>query len=287
MKFTKIHGLGNDYIYVDARKYRIDNPNYLSKVLSNRHLGIGSDGLILLLKPTTNEADFKMRIFNSDGSEAEMCGNGIRGLAKYIFDNKFSKKKFLNIETNCGIKKLTLEIKNKKVENVTVDMGEIILDCDKIPVNFDSKVCINQKLEINDNEFYFTAISVGNPHCVIFTENVQNIDLEKLGPMIENNEIFPNKTNVEFIKIIDKNNILMRVWERGSGETLACGTGATASVVAGILNDKLNNECTVHLKEGTLKIYFDTLTKHAFLTGSATKVFDGKIKVKKLTKKTE
>ncbi len=287
MKFTKIHGLGNDYIYVDARKYRIDNPNILSKLLSNRHLGIGSDGLILLLKPTTNEADFKMRIFNSDGSEAEMCGNGIRGLAKFIFDNKFSKKNFLNIETNCGIKKLTLEVKNKKLDNVTVDMGEIILECSKIPVNFNNNTCINQKLKIDNNDFYFTAVSVGNPHCVIFTENIKNIDLEKLGPMIENNEIFPNKTNVEFIKIIDENNISMRVWERGSGETLACGTGATASVVAGILNNKLNNECTVHLKEGNLKIYFDNLTKHAFLTGGVTKVFDGKIKVKKLTKKTE
>lgn len=285
MKFTKIHGLGNDYIYVDARKYKIDNPNHLSKILSNRHLGIGSDGLILLLKPTINEADFKMRIFNSDGSEAEMCGNGIRGLAKFIFDNNFSKKTKLNIETNCGIKKLDLEIKKKNLENITVDMGEIILDCDKIPVNFNGNTCINQKLKINDNDFYFTAVSVGNPHCVIFTENIENIDLEKLGPMIENNEIFPNKTNVEFIKIIDENNISMRVWERGSGETLACGTGATASVVAGILNNKLNNTCIVHLKEGTLRIYFDNLTKHAFLTGGATKVFDGKIKVKKLIKK--
>lgn len=271
MKFSKIHGLGNDYIYADATKYNIDNPSYLSKVLSNRHLGIGSDGLILLMKATTNEADFKMRIFNADGSEAEMCGNGIRGLAKYIYENNYSKKDKLKIETNCGIKELKLDIKGNEVKNVTVDMGEI-------------KYTFKGEIVIDNQYFKFISISVGNPHCVIFTDNIQNLDLKKIGSLIENNPIFPNKTNVEFIQMIDKDNILMRVWERGSGETLACGTGATASVVAGYLDDKLNSSCKVHLKEGILTIYFNKETNHAFLTGVVTHVFDGEIDIKKLIK---
>ena len=260
MKFSKIHGLGNDYIYIDARGKNLNNINDLAKTLSDRHLGIGSDGLILLLD--SKIADYKMRIFNSDGTEAEMCGNGIRGLAKYIYDNNFSKKKNLNIETNCGIKKVKLNIHNKKLVSVTVDMGKITL--------LDKNVLI-----IDDSTYPFTSISVGNPHCVIFTNNLEGIDIQKLGPIIENNPLFPNKTNVEFIQIIDKNNINMKVWERGSGETLACGTGATASVASGILNNKLDNKCKVHLKHGVLSIYFNKKNYHAYLTGKVTKVFDG------------
>lgn len=272
MFFSKIHGLGNDYIYIDATKYEINDPSNLSKILSDRNIGIGSDGIILLMKPTAEEADFKMRIFNSDGTEAEMCGNGIRGLAKYIYENNYSKKDKLKIETNCGIKELKLDIKDSEVKNVTVDMGEI-------------KHEFKDKIIVDNQIFEFTSISVGNPHCVIFTDNIQNLDLKKIGSLIENNPIFPNRTNVEFIQIIDKDNILMRVWERGSGETLACGTGATASVIAGYLDNKLNNHCKVHLKEGILIIYFNENNNHAFLTGAVTKVFDGKIDVKELIKR--
>lgn len=270
MKFVKIHGLGNDYIYIDCTKKVIDNPGELSKILSDRHLGIGSDGIILLLK--SNIADFKMRIFNADGSEAEMCGNGIRGLVKYIYEYNFCKKNVLNIETNCGIKKIKLDIKNNEVISSTVDMGEVIINK------------LNEKLVINNQEFVINTISVGNPHCVIFTDNVNKIDLPNIGPLIENNSFFPNKTNVEFVEIIDKDNIKMRVWERGSGETLACGTGACASSVISYLHGKVNNECTVHLSKGTLKIYFDNITKHVFLNGPSTKVFNGNIDIKKRTR---
>lgn len=271
MKFTKIHGLGNDYIYINCLKKQIDNPNELSKILSDRHLGIGSDGIILLLK--SDVADFKMRIFNADGSEAEMCGNGIRGLTKYIYEYGFSKKDILNIETNCGIKEIKLDIKNNEVISSTVDMGEVIIGQ------------LNKILTINNDNYIINTISVGNPHCVIYTDDVQKINLSNIGPLIENNSFFPNKTNVEFVQVIDKNNIKMRVWERGSGETLACGTGACASSVISYLNGMVNNECTVHLSKGTLHIYFDNITKHVFLSGPSTKVFDGDINIKRYLKK--
>lgn len=267
MKFSKIHGLGNDYIYMDMRKYMIDNINDLAKRISDRHLGIGSDGLILLLNSKC--ADYKMRIFNADGSEAEMCGNGIRGLAKYIYENNIDKKDNLTIETNCGIKKVKLNLLNKKLIDVTVDMGKVSL--------------IDKSEVIIDNiKYAYNYMNVGNPHLVIFTDNLKKINLSEIGPKLENHPLFPNKTNVEFVQIMDKDNIAMKVWERGSGETLACGTGAVASVVAGILNHKLNNKCKVHLKYGILEIYFNKNTYQAYLTGTVTKVFDGKINIKKM-----
>lgn len=284
MKFSKIHGLGNDYIYINDIKGKIKNPNKLSKILSDRHLGIGADGIILLLKSSI--ADYKMRIFNADGSEAEMCGNGIRGLAKYIYENNLSKKTTLSIETNCGIKIVTLNIKDEQIIDLTVDMGKYSLLKEDIPVIWDkANICINQPIVIDNRTFYFTALSIGNPHCVIFVYNLDEIDIQKMGNLIENNPIFPNKTNVEFIQVIDKNNIIMKVWERGSGETLSCGTGATASVIAGFLTHRLNNDCTVHMKHGTLKIHIDTNENKAYLTGPSEKVFDGTVNVKKLIKK--
>lgn len=267
MKFSKIHGLGNDYIYVDARKLKLNNINDLARKVSDRHLGIGSDGLILLLD--SKIADYKMRIFNADGTEAEMCGNGIRGLAKYIYDNNISKNKDLNIETNCGIKKLKLNILNGKLIDVTVNMGKVSL-IDK------------NDLTIDNEKFEFNYINVGNPHLVIFTDNLKDINLKDIGPKLENHPLFPNRTNVEFVQIIDRENISMRVWERGSGETLACGTGAVASIVAGILNNRLNNKCKVHLKYGVLSIYFNENTYEAYLTGTVTRVFDGEINIKKM-----
>ena len=284
MKFSKIHGLGNDYIYINDINGKIKNPNKLSKILSDRHLGIGADGIILLLKSSI--ADYKMRIFNADGSEAEMCGNGIRGLAKYIYENNLSKKTTLSIETICGIKIVTLNIKDDQIIDLTVDMGKYSLLKEDIPVIWDkANICINQPIVIDNRTFYFTALSIGNPHCVIFVYNLDEIDIQKMGYLIENNPIFPNKTNVEFIQIIDKNNIIMKVWERGSGETLSCGTGATASVIAGFLTGRLNNDCTVHMKYGTLKIHIDTKENKVYLTGPSEKVFDGTVNVKKLIKK--
>lgn len=284
MKFTKIHGLGNDYIYINDLEGKINDPNQLSKVLSDRHLGIGADGIILLLK--SKVADFKMRIFNADGSEAEMCGNGIRGLAKYVYEHHLSKKTKLLIETNCGIKEINLNVKNNKISDITVDMGKYSLLNNDIPVVYESDInCINKGIVIDNNIFYITAISVGNPHCVIFVDDLNKINVSYLGNLIENNPMFPHKTNVEFIQIIDKNNIIMKVWERGSGETLSCGTGATASVIAGVITKRLNNDCKVHMLHGILNIYVDTNENKAYLTGPSEKVFDGSINTKKLIKK--
>lgn len=284
MKFSKIHGLGNDYIYINDLNGKIKNPNKLSKLLSDRHLGIGADGIILLLKSSI--ADYKMRIFNQDGSEAEMCGNGIRGLAKYIYENNISKKDILLIETNSGIKKVKLNITNNEIDNITVDMGKYSILKEDIPIIYKDKlICINEPLIIDNDTFYFSAISVGNPHCVIFVPDIDKIDIKKLGSKIESNPIFPNKTNVEFVQLIDKNNILMKVFERGSGETLSCGTGATASVIAGVLMGILDKNCTVHMKYGILSIYIDTINNKAYLTGTSEKVFDGNINTKKITKK--
>ena len=284
MKFTKIHGLGNDYIYINDLEGKINEPNQLSKVLSNRHLGIGADGIILLLK--SESADFKMRIFNADGSEAEMCGNGIRGLAKYIYEHHLSKKTKLLIETNCGIKEINLNVKSNKISDITVDMGKYSLLNNDIPVVYESDInCINKEIVIDNNIFYITAISVGNPHCVIFVDDLNKINVSYLGNLIENNPMFPHKTNVEFVQIIDKNNIIMKVWERGSGETLSCGTGATASVIAGVITKRLNNDCNVHMLHGILNIYVDTKENKAYLTGPSEKVFDGSINTKKLIKK--
>lgn len=284
MKFSKIHGLGNDYIYINDLNGKIKNPNKLSKLLSDRHLGIGADGIVLLLKSSI--ADYKMRIFNQDGSEAEMCGNGIRGIAKYIYENNISKKDILLIETNSGIKKVKLNITNNEINNITVDMGKYSILKEDIPIIYKDKlICINEPLIIDNDTFYFSAISVGNPHCVIFVPDIDKIDIKKLGSKIESNPIFPNKTNVEFVQLIDKNNILMKVFERGSGETLSCGTGATASVIAGVLMGILDKNCTVHMKYGILSIYIDTINNKAYLTGTSEKVFDGNINTKKIIKK--
>ena len=276
MKFTKIHGLGNDYIYFNNLNNKIKLNSDDIKRLCNRHIGIGADGIILLEK--SNIADFKMRIFNSDGSEAEMCGNGIRGLAKYIYDNKIKTEDYLTIETKAGIKNIKLIINNKKIDSIIVDMGNVELESSKIPVNINEKTCINHPININDNNYLFTAISVGNPHCIIFMKSIDKLDIAGIGYKLENHPIFPNKTNVEFIEIIDKNNIKMRVWERGSGETLACGTGSVAAVVAGIITNKLNNNCNVHLPMGILNVYYDKKYNHAYLKGTNETIFEGKIK---------
>lgn len=278
LKFTKMEGLGNDYVYVDAINQTIENPSELSKKFSDRHFGIGSDGLILISK--SDKADFKMNIYNPDGSEAEMCGNGIRCLAKFVYDKKMTNKTSITVETLSGIKTLDLKIEKGKVSLVTVDMGEPILDADKIPVinGFKEKSLngidfINVKVELKK----FTCVSMGNPHAICFIDNINNIDIAKIGPIIENDKCFPNKTNVEFIEIISKNEINMRVWERGTGETLACGTGACASVIASILNGYTDRKVTVNLLGGKLKIIWNKEDNHVYMKGPARTVYEGEI----------
>ncbi len=279
IKFTKMEGLGNDYVYIDATHQELDNVQDLAKFVSNRHFGIGSDGLILI--KNSQKADFRMQMFNSDGSEAEMCGNGIRCVGKFVYDKGLTKKKELTIETLAGIKSLKLNVEKEKVKTVEVDMGEPILEAKEIPVKNAKEFKIKDKtfykvnLEIDKDLRQLTCVSMGNPHGVDFVEDVSSIDIEKVGSMVECDEHFPNKVNAEFIEIVDKNHIKMRVWERGAGETLACGTGACASVVASTLNGYTDRKVEVELLGGKLDIYWNKENNHVYMTGPATTVFEG------------
>ena len=276
MKFTKMQGIGNDYVYVDCTKEnKIENPAELSKKVSNRHIGIGSDGLILI--ENSNVADFKMAIYNADGSQAEMCGNGIRCVAKFVFDKGLINKENITIETLAGIKQLKLSTENGKVKKVRVDMGEPILEAKKIPVISDKNPVIDLQLQAADKTFTATCVSMGNPHAITFVNNVEEFDVEKYGKILEIKKEFPKHSNIEFVELIDKNNIKMRVWERGSGETLACGTGSCASVVACILNNKTERKVNVHLLGGTLEIEWNKQNNHVYMEGPAEIVFEGEI----------
>lgn len=279
IKFTKMHGLGNDYVYIDcySKEVNLGNISDLAKFMSDRHFGIGSDGIILICK--SDIADFKMRMFNFDGSEAEMCGNGIRCVGKFVYDKGLTNKETVKIETLAGIKILNLNVKNGKVETVRVDMGEPILEPKEIPVNFDKEPVQGLKIEAIDREFDFTCVSMGNPHAITTVENTKEFDIEKYGPILETDEHFPKRSNIEFIEVIDKENVKMRVWERGSGETLACGTGACATAVACNINGLTNRKVNVELLGGMLKIEWDEKTNHVFMTGPATTVFEGEIEV--------
>lgn len=287
LEFTKMQGIGNDYVYIDCTKKELENPEKISQIVSDRHFGIGSDGLILILN--SKIADFKMEIYNADGSQAEMCGNGIRCVAKFVYDKGLTEKTKIKIETLAGIKELELNVENGKVKTVKVDMGEPILEAEKIPVYIDEKmktegitltsVIKNLKLEAYNKSFTFTCVSMGNPHAITFIENVEKFDVKKFGSIFESAKSFPNKSNIEFVEIIDKENINMRVWERGSGETMACGTGASASVVACILNNKTSNKVKVHLLGGELYIEWNKENNHIYMTGPAEIVFEGKIDI--------
>ena len=277
LNFTKMTGLGNDYIYVDCTNgLKLKNIPEIAKQLSNRHMGVGADGVILIDKPSNPASDFKMRIFNSDGSEAEMCGNGIRCVAKFIHDNNLSNKDKLSIETLAGIKQVKLLVENGECSEVIVDMGEPIFQDNNIP--YDVYEAFNKDLDLDvlGEKMRFTVVSMGNPHAITFVEDVDKVNIEKYGPAIENNPIFPNRTNVEFVQIIDKNNIKVRVWERGAGETLACGTGACAATVASGLNGYTDETVTVELPGGKLNIEWGK-DNHIYMQGPATKVFDGRI----------
>lgn len=284
LNFTKMQGLGNDYVYIDATRANIENPSELSKYISDRHFGVGSDGLILICP--SDKADFRMRMFNSDGSEAEMCGNGIRCVGKFVYDKKLTDRTLVTIETKAGIKVLKLNVKDEEVDTIRVDMGTPILESEKIPVITDEKLAQNLRLNVLDKSFDFTCVSIGNPHAVTIVDNVSDFDVKKYGSILEVNEVFPNKTNVEFVEIKDPENIKMRVWERGTGETLACGTGACASVVACNLNGLTKRSVNVELLGGNLNIELGE-DNHVYMTGPAVTVFEGELnnpKVLKLTR---
>lgn len=280
MKFTKMQGCGNDYIYVNCFNENVENPESAARFLSDRHFGIGADGLILI-KPSKT-ADCKMEMYNLDGSLGAMCGNGIRCVGKYVYDYKILNKTCITVETESGIKYLTLEIKDKKVHMVTVDMGEPITKPSEVPVISDLEIVREVPLKINEKEYSITCISMGNPHAIIFAEDTQSLNLLEEGPLFEKHSMFPNGVNTEFVQIIDKHTINMRVWERGSGETLACGTGACASVYACILNGKTKDEVLVHLLGGDLTIRYDRTSNHIFMTGPAVMVFEGEIDSKEI-----
>ena len=275
IKFTKMHGLGNDYVYIDAINQKIENESSLAKFVSNRHFGIGSDGLILICK--SEIADFKMRMFNSDGSEAEMCGNGIRCVGKFVYDKGLTNKTTVKIETLAGIKTLILNTKDGKVGTARVDMGEPILEAEKIPVISTEKPVKNLELEAENKKFKFTCVSMGNPHAITIVENTKEFDVEKYGKVLEVDKAFPKKANIEFAQIVDRQNINMRVWERGAGETLACGTGACATAVACNLNGLTDRKVNIELLGGTLNIEWNETDNHVYMTGPAVTVFDGEL----------
>jgi len=272
VSFWKMHGLGNDYILVDNRdgKLKEENLGKIAQRLCRRRFSVGADGLLVL--SNSSAADAKMRIFNADGSEAEMCGNGIRCFAKYCFEKGIVNNTELKIETLAGIKNIKLKLENGKVISVTVDMGQPVLDRRLIPVQGEGR-CINEELRVDDLTYRMTCVSVGNPHCVIFVNDVESFPVETVGPKIENHSLFPKRTNVEFVQILGVDKLKIRVWERGVGETLACGTGACAAVVAANLLHKVGDRCTVSLLGGDLDIQLRD--DRIFMTGQAEKAFEG------------
>ena len=278
MKFTKMHGIGNDYIYVNCFEEKVDNPEKVSIYVSDRRKGIGSDGLVLIMP--SDKADFRMRIYNADGSEAMMCGNATRCIGKYVYDKGLTDKTEITLETNSGIKYLTLFPENGKVEFVEVDMGKAILTPKDIPVNSDKERFISEPVEVDGKEYKITCVSMGNPHAIVYMDDIKDLELEKIGPSFENHKLFPDRINTEFIEVIDSHTLNMRVWERGSGETFACGTGACASVVASVLNGYCNHdeEVTVHLRGGDLKITWNS-DGTVIMKGPAALICDGDVDV--------
>lgn len=264
MKFTKMHGIGNDYVYVNCFEETVDDPAAVSRFVSDRHFGIGSDGLILICP--SEVADCRMRMFNEDGSEGSMCGNGIRCVGKYAYDHGIVTESRISVETLGGIKYLDMQAEAGKVTKVTVDMGVPELTSE-----------LHEKIVVSGEEWMFTGISVGNPHAVYYVEDVDGLNLEKVGPAFENHERFPDRVNTEFIRVLDRGHIQMRVWERGSGETWACGTGATACAVVGMMHGLVEDSVEVRLRGGNLMICWDRESGHVYMTGPATEVFHGEI----------
>lgn len=294
MRFTKMHGAGNDYVYVDCTKTSIENARAVAKFVSDRHFGIGSDGLILI-KPS-DKADFFMEMYNSDGSRAQMCGNGIRCVAKYVYDYRLTDKKEIAIDTLAGIKYIQLKVDpaTDKVVSARVNMGSPVLRASEVPVRLAGKdidgitshriedAVVSQTLNVAGRDYQVTCVSMGNPHCVVFMDDdfdMDNFRIEEIGPLFENHEVFPERTNTEFVKVIDKNNLQMRVWERGAGETLACGTGCCASLVAAVLNGFTEDEAVLHLLGGKIEISWNRSEDAVYMEGPAVTVFEGDIDI--------
>ena len=275
MKFTKMQGLGNDYVYVNCFKETIENPPEMAKKVSNRNFGIGSDGLIMI--NPSDVADFEMEMYNADGSRSEMCGNGIRCVGKYVYDYGLTEKEHISVETLAGIKYLDLTVEDGKVKLVKVDMGSPELVPENIPIVADGNRVIDEPINVNGTEYRMSGVSMGNPHAVVYVEDVKGLDIETIGPAFENHERFPNRVNTEFVKVLDRNTVEMRVWERGSGETMACGTGACAVAVACILNGFTEDKVTVKLLGGDLQIEWDKEADKIYMTGPAEVSFDGEI----------
>lgn len=277
LKFTKMQGCGNDYIYFDCFKQQVENPQDLSIRLSDRHFGIGGDGVILICP--SDKADAKMRMFNADGSEGKMCGNGTRCIGKYIYERGIARKPVVTLETLSGIKTLRLAVANDEVTAVQVDMGKPVLKPEKIPVRLPGDRVVNVEHMLAGKLQKFTCVSMGNPHCVLFTDNIDALDLEKIGPAFEHDPLFPVQTNTEFVEVLNDHTLKMRVWERGSGETLACGTGACATAVAAVLCDycKMDTDITLKLRGGDLVIRYTGDT--VLMTGPAMEAFEGEVSV--------
>lgn len=277
MKFTKMQGIGNDYVYVNCFQETVENPGEVAQKVSDRHFGIGSDGLILI-KPS-DVADFEMDMYNADGSQGAMCGNGIRCVAKYVYDYGLTDKTSISVNTKSGIKYLDLTVEEGKVSQVKVDMGAPILKAAEIPVLWEKQQVVNEPVSVNGREYRMTCVSMGNPHCVIPVEDVDGLEIESIGPLMEHHEVFPDRVNTEFIRVLDEKTVQMRVWERGAGETWACGTGACAAAVACILNGWTKEEVLVKLRGGDLRIFWDRQKNRVYMTGPAAVVFDGEIRL--------
>ncbi len=275
MKFTKMQGLGNDYVYVNCFQEKIENPAELAKFVSDRHFGVGADGLILI-KPTPL-ADCEMEMYNADGSQGAMCGNGIRCVAKYAYDYGLVDKETITVNTKSGVKTLELTVEDGKVSKVRVNMGAPILEARQIPILCSQEQAVQLPLEVDGKTYQITGVSMGNPHAVVCVEDVKGLKLEELGPKFENHPAFPDRVNTEFIRVLDRSTVEMRVWERGSGETLACGTGACAVAVACIVNGYTDERVTVKLLGGDLDIYWDREANLVYMTGPAVTVFDGEL----------
>lgn len=277
MKFTKMQGIGNDYVYVNCFEETLKHPSEIAKFVSDRHFGIGSDGLILICP--SEVADCKMVMYNADGTQSQMCGNGVRCVGKFVRDRGLTDKDVVTVETLAGIKVLNLHRKGNGVDTVTVDMGEPVLDCPRIPVNSTKAQFIEESVEVLGHTYGVTAVSMGNPHGVVFVEDTASLELPTLGSIFEHHPIFPERANTEFIQVINPTTLKMRVWERGAGETLACGTGACAALVAAVLTGRAERTATLQLLGGDLTITWDEETNHVFMTGPAAFVFDGEIDV--------
>lgn len=276
-EFSKMQGLGNDYVYVDCTKSMIQDVNETARKVSDRHFGIGSDGLVLIC--SSDKADFTMSMYNSDGTQAEMCGNAIRCVGKYVYDRGLTNKTEVSIETLAGIKKLQLKIENGEVKTVRVNMGSPGLDPKNIPINSELDRFIQEPVDVDGREYLVTGISMGNPHAVTFVDDTDSIEIEKIGPKFENHPIFPKRINTEFVTVINRKTVKMRVWERGAGETLACGTGACAAMAACNLSGLIDDEADIILLGGKLHIEWDKENNTIYMTGPAEFVFDGKITV--------